>query len=79
MTITQLFNKLNYSLAKPNSVTPFNKNKYLITSQFENLITKTYIFAAEQPLLLIALQLSKNLKHTKIIQVENLSLNIKLF
>lgn len=75
---------LHITIAKPNSITPPNKVKYLITSKSNNTIFKTYIFAPNQPTLLLALRLTNCLKtasakEVAILQIENLFTNEKLY
>lgn len=75
--------QLGITITQPISITPHHKVKYLITTQTNNTTTKTYIFARQQPTLLLALSLKRYLNqsnpNTTILQVENLITNMKLF
>lgn len=80
ITLTQL----HITITKAISITPSNLVKYLITTKTNNKLCKTYIFAPQQPTLLLALSLKRyflqNPKiETQIVQVENLFTNAKLF
>ena len=75
--------QLHITIAKANAVTPPNKVKYLITTKSSNTTPKTYIFAPNQPTLLLALSIARYLRQTSssasIIQIENLFTNAKLY
>ena len=80
---TTTLTQLHITIAKPNSITPFNQVKYLITTKSGNQLCKTYIFARQQPTLLLALTLKRYSdqanQNVSIVQIENLFTNAKLF
>lgn len=75
--------QLGITITQAISITPHHKVKYLVTTQTNNKTTKTYIFARQQPTLLLALSLKRYLNQVNpsisILQVENLITNMKLF